>query len=58
MLLGGSRTIRVGVELHAEDKSILRERKQKGPDAKNLVIPAFAVSMNTFSFPKLDTVAQ
>jgi hypothetical protein len=58
MLLGGSRTITVVGELLAEDKSILRERKQKGPDAKNLVIPAFAFSMNTFSCPKLDTVAQ
>jgi hypothetical protein len=47
----------VGVELHAEDNSILREKAKK-PGWEELEIRAFAFSMRMFSCPKLDTVAQ
>jgi hypothetical protein len=57
MLLRGSRTFRVGVELQAKDKSILRDRNKK-PACEELGIRAFAFSMKMFSSPKLDTVAK
>jgi hypothetical protein len=57
MFLRGARTIMVGVELHAEDKSILK-REGKKFSRQESGIRTVTFSMKMFSLPKLDAVAR